>query len=257
MGDAYVGKSLTRPGVVILGASGGIGSEVARRLVDKQYGVMLAGRNKERIEALAGELDSPTFTLDGANIKDVEECFQSASDSFQNLHGAVNCIGSILLKPAHLTSASEWHETIETNLTSAFATVRAAAKAMKDGGSVVLMSSAAARVGLANHEAIAAAKAGIIGLARSAAASYASRGLRINVVAPGLVKTPMTEKIWNNERAAETSRAMHALGRLGEPKDVASLICWLLQPENDWITGEVFTVDGGLSQLRATPKPRR
>ena len=103
-----------------------------------------------------------------------------------------------------------------------------------------------------NHEAIAAAKAGVIGLMQSAAASYASRGIRINAVAPGLVKTEMTRRIWSSEKSASVSRSMHALGRLGEPKDVASLIVWLLQPENDWVTGQVFGVDGGLGTLRVS-----
>ena len=90
----------------------------------------------------------------------------------------------------------------------------------KTGGAIILMSTAAARIGLPNHEAIAAAKAGVIGLMQSAAASYASRGIRVNAVAPGLVKTRMTERIWSNEKTAAASCTMHALGRLGEPSDV-------------------------------------
>jgi NAD(P)-dependent dehydrogenase (short-subunit alcohol dehydrogenase family) len=120
----------------------------------------------------------------------------------------------------------------------------------KTGGTIILLSTAAARIGLPNHEAIAAAKAGVIGLMQSAAASYASRGIRVNAVAPGLVKTGMTQRIWSNEKSAAFSKSMHAIGRLGEAKDVASLIVWLLQPENDWVTGQVFGVDGGLGTLR-------
>ena len=107
------------------------------------------------------------------------------------------------------------------------------------------MSSAAARIGLANHEAIAAAKAGVIGLTKSAAASYAGREIRFNAVAPGLVKTQLTGNIWRRERSAAASRAMHALGRLGEPSEVAALVTWLLDPQNSWITGEVISVSGG------------
>ena len=124
----------------------------------------------------------------------------------------------------------------------------------KCGGSIVLFSTAAARTGLPNHEAIAAAKAGVIGLMQSAAASYASRGIRINAVAPGLVKTGLTEKIWSNEKSAAFSQGMHALGRLGEPEDVASLVQWLLDPENNWVTGQVLGVDGGLGTLRAAAR---
>ena len=92
------------------------------------------------------------------------------------------------------------------------------------------MSSAAARLGLANHEAIAAAKAGVHGLVLSAAASYASRGIRVNAVAPGLVRTPLTARLTANEASLKASTALHALGRIGEPDDVASAIEWLLDP---------------------------
>ena len=240
---------------IVLGASGGIGSETCRRLRADGSEVLLIGRNEERISALAAELSSPFRVVDATEIEGVEQCIEHGLEAFGKVDGIVNCVGSVLLKPAHLTTPAEWHETLAVNLTSAFATVRAGHKVMrKSGGSIILMSTAAARVGLSNHEAIAAAKAGVIGLMQSAAASYASRGIRVNAVAPGLVKTGMTERIWSNEKSAEVSRGMHALGRLGEPKDVASLIVWLLRPENDWVTGQVFGVDGGLGTLRVTAR---
>lgn len=93
------------------------------------------------------------------------------------------------------------------------------------------------------------------GLARSAAASYASAGIRVNAVAPGLVKSQMSRSIWANEPTAAASVGMHALGRLGEPRDVASMIAWLLDPANDWITGQVIAVDGGLGSV--LPRQRR
>lgn len=235
--------------VVVLGASGGIGSETCRRLRAGGADLTLAGRNGERITALADELVSPHEILDATDIEQVAACVERASKAMEGLDAIINCVGSVLLKPAHRTSIDEWQETLAVNLTSAFATVRAAAKTMEQGGSVVLMTTAAARTGLPNHEAISAAKAGVIGLARSAAASYASRGIRVNAVAPGLVKTGLTERIWSNKRSAEFSRGMHPLGRLGEPKDIASLLCWLVQKENDWVTGQVFGVDGGLATL--------
>ena len=246
-------KAKSRGVFVILGASGGIGSCVAAQLKAAGHSVLLASRGSDRFDQLAAELDSPRVEVNATNLDEVEGCFAKAVETFGRIDGAVNCVGSVLLKPAHMTSESEWHETVATNLTSAFATVRATAKSIRSGGgSVVLMSSAAARIGLANHEAIAAAKAGIIGLAQSAAASYAMRNLRFNVVAPGLVKTKLTQKIWQSERAAATSQAMHALGRLGEPEQVASLITWLLDPANSWITGEVFSIDGGLANVRGS-----
>jgi len=236
--------------IVVLGASGGIGAETCRRLRGKGARLVLAGRNEEQLAELASALDVSSRIVDAKNIEDVERIISEAHEALGRIDGIVNCVGSLLLKPAHLTTAAEWHDTIATNLTSAFAVVRAGRRVMEQGGSIVLMSTAAARTGLPNHEAIAAAKAGVIGLMRSAAATYASRGIRVNAVAPGLVKTKLTERIWSNDKSAKFSEGLHALGRLGEPSDVASLIVWLLQSENDWITGQVFGVDGGLATLR-------
>jgi NAD(P)-dependent dehydrogenase (short-subunit alcohol dehydrogenase family) len=118
------------------------------------------------------------------------------------------------------------------------------------GGSIVLLSSGAGSIGLVNHEAISAVKAGIEGLVRSAAATYAAAGVRVNAVAPGLTQTPLTERVWANEKSAEASRSMHPLGRLGTPADIASAIQWLLAPEQTWVTAQTIAVDGGLSTLK-------
>ena len=120
---------------------------------------------------------------------------------------------------------------------------------MKLGGSVVFVSSAAARHGFPNHEAIAAAKAGVTGLVLSAAATYASSGIRVNCVAPGLVEAEMSQPLVSNEATLKASQAMHALGRIGNPNDVASAIIWLLDPEQSWVTGQTIGVDGGLGTL--------
>jgi len=119
------------------------------------------------------------------------------------------------------------------------------------GGSIVLVSSSAGRIGMANHEAIAAAKAGVIGLTLSAAATYAARGIRVDCVAPGLVRTPMTARLTGNEASLKTSTGMHAIGRIGERADVASAMEWLLSREQTWVTGQVLGIDGGLASVRA------
>ena len=118
----------------------------------------------------------------------------------------------------------------------------------------MLMSSAAARTGVPSHEAIAAAKAGVIGLTLSAAATYAPKGLRFNAVAPGLVESPLTERIVSNEASLKASTAMHPLGRIGQPGDIASAVVWLLDPAQSWVTGQVIGVDGGLASVRSRVK---
>ncbi len=241
--------SFEQTNIAIIGAAGGIGSALARHLRAAGASLLLLGRDATRLSTLGDELASPWRAVDAARVTDLEQALTAQLPG--PLTGLVNCAGSLLLKPAHLTTEAEWQQTLEANLTTAFATVRAGAKAMlSTGGSIVLCSTAAARTGMANHEAIAAAKAGVIGLTLSAAATYAPRGLRVNCVAPGLVDTPLAARLVSNEAALKASTALHALGRIGRPQDVASAIAWLLDPANAWVTGQVLGVDGGLATVR-------
>lgn len=236
---------------VILGAGGGIGSATARLLAKQGANLVLAGRTPGPLQDVAAATGGLAHPLDATDTGAVNAAVERAVAEFGRLDGIANCVGSLLLKPAHITTDEEWDDVIATNLRSAFGAVRAGVKAMRaEGGSIVLVSSAAAQLGLANHEAIAAAKGGIDGLTMSAAASYAGSGIRVNAVAPGLVRTGLTERLTANEKAEEASRAMHALGRLGEPEDVASLIVFLLDPAHSWITGQIIGVDGGLGSVR-------
>ncbi|BEV09749.1 SDR family NAD(P)-dependent oxidoreductase [Asticcacaulis sp. DW145] len=223
---------------LIIAAGSGIGQSLVQHLRQGGHEVMTAARSDRTI--------APDYLLDASDFDAVDAVFAKAG----KLDGAVNLAGSLLLKSAGLTSRSQYDATITASLTTAFATVRAAARHMTEGGSVVLLSSAAALEGLANHEAIAAAKAGVIGLTRSAAASYAGQNLRINAIAPGLVETPLTAGLVGSDAGRRVSESMHALGRLGKPEDVARAIAFLLDPQNDWITGQVLGVDGGLSRVR-------
>lgn len=240
------------PRYLIFGATGGIGSALCRRLAP-EADLVLVARDSRRLEALAGELDAVALAADATRAEQVDDCVRRAADRLGRLDGVASCVGSLFLKPAHLTSDAEWAEALAVNLTSSFFIVRAAVGAMMStGGAIALVSSAAARVGLVNHEAIAAAKAGVIGLVRSAAASYARRGIRVNCVAPGLVRTRLTDALTSGVNL-EASVKMHPLGRLGEPDDVAGALAWLLSPEQAWITGQVLGVDGGLADLRSRP----
>jgi NAD(P)-dependent dehydrogenase (short-subunit alcohol dehydrogenase family) len=240
--------SLDSRHILIFGATGGIGSALARQLAADGCRLTLAARSPERLAALAAELHAAAVPVDVTDAPAVAACL--AGNRFD---GVVHCVGSVLLKPAHLTTDAEWAQTVAVNLTSAFHVVRAAAGAMmrQGGGVIVLLASAVAVRGMINHEAIAAAKAGVVGLAQSAAATYARYQVRVNCVAPGLTRTPLTEALWNNPANAKASVALHPLGRLGEPHEVASAIRWFLAPEQSWVTGQVLAVDGGLSRVQA------
>ncbi len=227
---------------LIIAASSGIGQATTKLLLSKGHTVFTTARDQSKI--------SPDAFLDATDFDAVDKVFSQAGE----LDGVVNCSGSLLLKSAHLTSKEQYQSVMDASLTTAFATVRSAGKHLHNGGSVVLISSAAALAGFANHEAIAAAKSGIIGLTLSAAATYASSNIRVNAVAPGLTETPLTAALTSNEITRKYSESMHALGRLGKAEDIARAIVFLLDPANDWITGQVLAVDGGLSSVR--PKMR-
>lgn len=231
---------------LVIAAASGIGQAVTKQLRDAGHQVFTTARSENII--------IPDATLDASDFAAVETVMAQAINAFGSIEGVVNCAGSLLLKSAGLTTQEQYSATISSSLTTAFATVRAAGKLLTKGGSVVLVSSAAAMEGLANHEAIAAAKAGIIGLTLSAAATYATSNLRFNAVAPGLTETPMTASLTQNAAARKVSESMHALGRLGTPDDVARAIVFLLDPANSWITGQVLAVDGGLSRVRPKMK---
>lgn len=227
---------------LVIAASSAIGQSVVNILRSQGDTVFTTARDKTKIE--------PNALLDATDFNAVDEVFNNAGQ----IDGVVNCAGSLLLKSAHTTSQEEYQAVINSSLTTSFATVRAAGKHMKNGGSVVLISSAAALVGIANHEAIAAAKAGIIGLMQSAASTYANLNLRFNVVAPGMTDTPLTAALISNALALKASKSMHALERIGTPEDIARAITFLLDPKNNWITGQVLAVDGGLSRVRPKMK---
>ena len=242
---------MTSPTYLILGATGGMGQALCERLSKRGASLLIGGRDPVRLEELSKRTGAESLAGDARDPLAIDRAVARTAEHFGRIDGAVNLVGSLLLKPAHLTKAEEWDDVVATNLGSAFHLVRAAAKAMRgQGGSIVLVSSAAARTGLVNHEAIAAAKAGIEGLARSAAATYAAQGIRVNCVAPGLVRTPLTERLTRTPAGLAASEAMHPMGRLGDPEDIASAIEWMLDPANAWVSGQVLGIDGGLATLR-------
>ena len=244
---------MANPVYLILGATGGIGSALSEKVVERGAQVVLAARDEQKLNTLKNIVEGVTFSVDATDYDQVQELVTFTLDTFGRLDGVVNCVGSILLKPAHLTTLDEYHSTLALSLHSSFYLLKAAARPMmtQKSGSIVFMTSAVARTGIVNHEAIAAAKAGLTGLALSAAATYARWNIRVNCIAPGLVDTPMSAHLTANEKAKAASESMHALGRLGTADEVAEAANWLLdESRSSWVTGQTIGVDGGLGTLR-------
>ncbi len=244
--------------VIIAGITGGIGSDLARRLHRAGWRVGGFARSADKLASLAAELPGlETALADATDPSAVEAAISDlTARGGRKLDAYVHCVGSILLKSAHLTSLEEWRRTLDLNLNSAFYGLKSAVGPMQTqgAGSIVLLSSVAASTGLPSHEAIAAAKGGIEGLVRAAAASYASRNVRVNAVAPSLTDTPMAAGLLGNPAARAFSEKMHPLGRVGTPANIASAIAYLLSPDADWVTGQVWGIDGGMGSVRPRPK---
>ena len=230
---------------LIIGASGGIGLELQKCFSMLSCNLLL-GVHKTEIKSSS---NYELCYIDATNFDSVNNFISVGLNYFGNIDGIVHLVGNLILKPAHLATLDDFENTININLKSSFAVVRAAGK-MLQNTSIVLMSTAAASIGLANHELICMAKSGVEGLIKSASKTYAKKNIRINSISPGLVDTPLTQKITQNPIALKASEKMHALGRIGKPKHISSMIRFLLHKENNWITGQNFIVDGGLSSTK-------
>lgn len=204
-------------------------------------------RNPDQVNSTSEQVQ--VLKADATTESGVREAFDQAEAKWGTPTAVVNSLGNVVLKPLHQTSAVGFSDVMRLHLFSSYLIARESAKRMKTGGTVAFVSSVAATTGLPNHELIAMAKAGIEGLVRSAAATYAPKNLRFNAVAPGLTETKATAHLCQGP-ARKISEALHPLGRIGTPGDVASALAWLVDPENQWITGEVIHIDGGMSQVR-------
>jgi len=236
------------PVTLLFGATGGIGEALARRLAARGHRLVLAARDPARLHALCDALDATPAPGDLLAADAAGAALARAVEAHGRVDHIVHAVGSILLKPAHRTTDADWDAVLALNLTSAFRVLRAGAERLQrqdGGGSLTFCSTAAAQAGLANHEAIAAAKGGLEALVRSAAATYASRGVRVNAVAPGLVETPLSAAMTAPGPGRDASLRLHPLGRLGQPADIAAALELLV--ENPWLTGQILAVDGGLS----------
>jgi 3-oxoacyl-[acyl-carrier protein] reductase len=235
---------------VIAGSTGTLGSAITEEL-SKNNSIFLIGRDEEKLQNQANKFNCNYEILDLLNTPEPREFAKVISPDVE-IKGLVNCIGSILVKPLHGTSLQEFNDVITTNLFSSYFLLASFARRMKDG-SAIFFSSVAGSKGLSNHEAISAAKAGIEGFARSAAATYAKDNLRVNVIAPSIMDSNMSQKILSTDSAREVSKNMHPISKIGDTDDIIPVVKWLLSRDAKWVTGQTIHVDGGLS----TVKPRQ
>ena len=234
---------------IIAGSTGTLGSAITEEL-SKTDNIFIIGRDDDKLKNQANKYNCNYQVLDLLNTPEPRE-FTKIIDPDVEIKGLVNCIGSILIKPLHGTSIQEFNDVITTNLFSSYFLMASFARRMKDG-SAIFFSSVAGSKGLSNHEAISAAKAGIEGFARSAAATYAKDNLRVNVIAPSIMDSNMSQKILSSDTAREVSKNMHPISKIGDTDDILPVIKWLLSADAKWVTGQTIHVDGGLS----TVKPR-
>ena len=235
--------SLEGKTALVTGASRGIGAAVARELARAGAAVVVGYRaGGDEAEALAGEIGGRAIQADVSSPEDAQRLVAEAGDLDILVNNAGLTRDGLLAR----MSDDDWHVVIETNLSSVFYTCRAVTRPMmkKRAGSIVNISSIVGVHGNWGQTNYAASKAGIIGFTKSLAKELGSRNVRANVVAPGYVKTRLTDVL--PEEATEAMLQNTALARLGEPEDVAGAVRFLCSDEASFITGDVLLVDGGL-----------
>jgi len=228
---------------LVTGGSRGIGAAIARELAAAGAQVAVGYRSgQDEAEAVAGEIGGRAIQADVANADDAKRLVEEAGDLDILVNNAGTTRDGVLAR----MSDDDWRAVIDTNLSSVFYTCRAVTRGMmkRRAGSIVNLSSIVGIHGNWGQTNYAASKAGIIGFTKSLAQELGSRGVRANVIAPGYVKTALTDVI--PEEAKEQMLALTPLGRLGDPEDVAGAVRFLCSDAAAFITGEVLVVGGGL-----------
>ncbi len=233
---------------LVTGASGGIGAAIARALHHQGAVVVLSGTRRDALDTLAAELGERVHVhpADLADPAAPESLLAAAETAAGPLAILVNNAGFTRDMLALRMADEDWNAVLEVDLAAPFRLTRAALRGMlrRRAGRIINISSVVGVAGNAGQANYAAAKAGLIGLSKALAQEVASRGITVNVVAPGFVVTPMTERLSEQNK----TRAVQAipLGRLGQPDDVAAAVVYLASDEAGWVTGATLHVNGGM-----------
>ena len=230
---------------LIFGATGSVGSSLAKQLKNSGNDIHLVARNESEVKAIAEQLGCSYTVADVLEDGFIEKVKSDIND----IKGVAYCVGSIDLKPLRMVTEADMNKCMKLNLYSAIEAIKGYQESLKKNkGSVVLFSTVAAQRGFTNHTIIASAKAAVEGLTVTLAAEFAPN-IRVNCVAPSLSKSKIAEPMLKNPAIAEGIAKAHPLKRLGEGKDSAALAKFLITEESSWVTGQIIAVDGGRSKL--------
>jgi 3-oxoacyl-[acyl-carrier protein] reductase len=242
---------LTGQAALVTGASGGIGSAIARALHDRGAAVALAGTRQAALEALASELGDGAHVLaaDLAMPDSPDRLVREAEAAMGKLDILVNNAGITRDNLALRMKDEDWQAVIELNLTAAFRLSRAALRGMlrRRHGRIICITSVVGQTGNPGQANYAAAKAALVGMAKSLAAETASRGITVNCISPGFVATAMTDKL-SDEQRARIAQAI-PMGRFGTPADIAAAAVYLAAAESAYMTGQTLHINGGMAMV--------
>ncbi len=226
--------------ILLIGGSYGIGLEMAK-ILSKDHQVFVASRSNEQLL----NLNVTHIPFDVLNEDISEKAIPEKLDGF------VYCPGSINLKPFKTLGVDTIQNDMEINFFALVQTVKSIINRMNEGSSMVFFSTVAVGTGMPFHTSVAAAKGAIEGFARALAAEYAPK-IRVNVIAPSLIDTPLSERLLSNDKKKEMMAQRHPMKRVGAARDIANMATFLLNSNNSWITGQVIGVDGGMSTLNVS-----
>ncbi len=242
---------LTGKTALVTGASGGIGAGIARALHQQGAAVALSGTRVEALEALAAELGERSHVLaaDLAQAEAAIELIAAAEAAMGRVDILVNNAGLTKDGLALRMSDADWAKVLDVDLGAPFRLSRAALKFMlkRRAGRIINIGSIVGSTGNAGQANYAAAKAGLAGLTKALAQEVASRGITVNLIAPGFISTPMTDALTEAQRAELAGKI--PLGRLGTPADIAAAVVYLAAEEAGWVTGATLHINGGMAML--------